>query len=103
MAYKLIITQSFEDDLDEVLYYISRKLYNPSAAKRLLNKTKEVISHIEDNPLLYTLYHDEALAKRGYRYAVVANYLLFYYIYEAEQTVNVARFLYGGQNVVNII
>ena len=76
---------------------------HPSAAKRLFNKTKEVISHIEDNPLLYPLYHDEPLAKRGYRYAVVANYLLFYYIDEAEQTVNVARFLYGGQNVVNII
>ncbi len=43
MAYKLIISERFENDLDSILHYISYRLYNPSAANRLLCKTEEVI------------------------------------------------------------
>ena len=101
MAYKLIVSQSFADDLDGILGYISYKLYNPMAATRLIANAEEVVSCIKENPFLYPLYHDEKLAERGYRYAVVSNYLLFYTIDEAKETIYVARFLYGGQNIGN--
>ncbi|MBQ8781312.1 MAG: type II toxin-antitoxin system RelE/ParE family toxin [Oscillospiraceae bacterium] len=103
MAYKLVISQSFADDLDDVLNCISHKLYNPTAANTLLANADEVVSYIKDNPFLYPLYHDEKLAERGYHYAVISNYLLFYTIDETEETVNIARFLYGGQNITNKI
>lgn len=103
MAYKLVISQSFADDLDDVLSYISDSLYNPTAANRLLGKVEKVITYIRDNPFLYPLYHDEELAERGYHYAVISNYLLFYTINETEETVKIARFLYGRQNITNKI
>lgn len=48
---------------------------------------------------MYPLYHDEKIAARGYHYAVVGNFLIFYKINEAEKSVFIARFLYGGQKI----
>ncbi|MBO6229903.1 MAG: hypothetical protein IJ784_13790 [Ruminiclostridium sp.] len=52
---------------------------------------------------MYPLYHDEDIAARGYRYAVVGNFLIFYKVNEAEKSVLIARFLYGEQNIVEQI
>lgn len=103
MVYKLKITQSFEDDLAAVLEYISNKLYNTSAARRLLFSAEKKISLIVENPSLYPLYHDEKLAQKGYHYVPVANYLIFYIIDKSDKTVFITRFLYGGQNISAVI
>ena len=103
MAYKVKITQSFEDDLAAVLEYISQKLYNSTAARRLLINTEEKISLICENPLIFPLYHDDKLAEKGYHYVPIANYLIFYRIDEYDKTVFITRFLYGGQNISTII
>lgn len=103
MTYKLVTTQAFVDDLDEVLNYISFKLLNPSAAQRLLADVTDKISLIDDNPLLFPLYHDDKIAKRGYRYTVVSNYLLFYRIDETEKTTYLMRFIYGSRNITDVI
>ncbi len=103
MAYNIKITQSFEDDLAAVLEYISQKLYNSDAARRLLINAEEKISLIGENPLLYPLYHDDTLSEKGYHYVPVANYLIFYRIDESNKTIFITRFLYGGQNISTII
>ena len=101
MDYKPIISQSFADDLDDTLNYITHKLCSPAAAHKLLGRAEETVSFIKGDPFLYPLYHDEKLAESGYHYAVISNYLLFYTINEDEKTVNIARFLYGGQNITD--
>lgn len=103
MRYKLVVTRSFENDLDEVLGYISNKLQNPTAASRLLGNAEKIIARIEENPMMYPLYHDERFAEKGYRYAVCSNYLIFYTIDEKSETIYVARFLYGSQNITEIL
>lgn len=103
MGYKLIITKTFNDDLDDIVEYISQQLFNSSAADRLMKMAEEKISNISENPLLYPLYHDEKLAEKGYRYTVVSNYILFYTVDEETRTVYVLRLIYGGQNILNII
>ncbi|MGN1417631.1 MAG: type II toxin-antitoxin system RelE/ParE family toxin [Oscillospiraceae bacterium] len=103
MEYKLVITQSFEDDLDEALDYISHKLQNPAAANRLLGNAEKIVARIEENPMLYPLYHDEKLAEKGYHYAVCSHYLIFYTINEKTKTISAARFLYGSQNITDIL
>ena len=100
--YKLIMTKAFEDDLDETLEYISKRLYNSDAAQRLLNIVDDKISLIEEDPLLYPLYHDDKLAKQNYRFAVVNRYLLFYKVGEIEKIIYLSRFLYSSQNITDI-
>lgn len=103
MTYKTVFSKAFEDDLDEALEYISNKLYNPNAAQRLLNNVSDTVSLLEEDPLLFPLYHDDELAKQGLRYTVISNYLLFYKVNELEKTVDLSRFLYGGQNIIHIL
>ncbi len=103
MEYNLIITAEFEDDLDSVLGYISNNLQSPVAASRLLNSTQEKISTIQENPFLYPAYHNEKLAEKGYRYAIVSNYIVFYKVDESNSLISVMRFLYGGQNILAIL
>ena len=103
MAYKIIVTENFKTDLDEVLGYISHKLQSPTAAKRLLENTEKTIDFLKDNPFLYPLYHEERLTEKGYHYAVVSNYLMFYTFNEAVGEVRLMRFLYGGQNIVSML
>ena len=45
----------------------------------------------------------EILDKARLCNAVISNYLLFYTINKTEETVNIARFLYGGQNITKKI
>ncbi len=92
MEYKLVITRSFGDDLDEALDYISYKLQNSTAANKLLGNAEKIVALIEENPMLYPLCHDERLAEKGYHYAVCSRYLIFYTINEKTKTISVARF-----------
>jgi len=97
--YKTILSEAFEKDLDSTLTYIRNVLFNDSAADNLLDKTEETVSRISENPFIYPLYHDEDIAKRGYRYAIVGNFLIFYTVNDKEKSVFIARFLYGAQNI----
>lgn len=103
MTYKTIFSKAFNDDLDEALEYISNKLYNPIAAQRLLNNVSHTLSLLEENPLIFPLYHDDKLAKQNLRYTVISKYLLFYKVNESEKTVYLSRFIYGGQDIANIL
>ncbi len=103
MNYAVDITQSFENDVSSVIDYISHKLYNSTAAERILNIAEKTILQIVDNPLIFPLYHDEKIAKKGYHYAVISKYLIFYTIDESNKIVHFLRFLYGGQNVTDIL
>lgn len=103
MNYRLDITESFENDVSAVIEYISHKLYNPSAAERLLKNAEKIVSEISENPFLYPLYHDEIIAEKGYHYAVISKYLIFYLIDETNKIIHISRFLYGGQNIIEIL
>lgn len=55
MHYKILLTKSFERDLDNTLFYITTKLLNRIAAKNLLKKTKDTINMLTDNPSAFPL------------------------------------------------
>ena len=97
--YNALISAAFEADLNNALSYIETELFSSKAAANLLSRTEEAIVRIADNPHMYPLYHDQDIASRGYHYSVTGNYLIFYKINETEQSVFIARFLYGGQSL----
>ena len=103
MAYKIQITDSFENDLDLVTAYISQVLQNPDAAAHLVDEAEKTVGLISDYPGMFSLYTDEEIAAKGYRNAPVANYELFYRIDEETETVYILRFLYAGQDITSIL
>lgn len=103
MEYKLIIAESFQQDLDSVLSYISVKLRNPIAAQNLLIKVEKIVNEISENPLLFPVFHIPSIAKKGYRCALIDNYDVFYKIDKENKTVYIARLLYGKMNFSAIL
>ena len=97
--YKIINTASFERDLDSIMDYLINSLQTKNAAVRLLERTEEIVSHISENPYMFPLYYDKEIAERGYHFAVIGNYLLFYTISEEKRTVILSRLLYGRRNI----
>jgi len=47
MGFELVISESFQKDMDEVIAYISLNLYNPGAASRLLKNAEAAVENIQ--------------------------------------------------------
>lgn len=101
MHYKILITKSFESDLDRVLLYISGTLKNRGAAGSLLKKIKDNITMLDSSPLAFHVYPN--ISKINYRFIPVGNYLIFYHVDEVQEIVYIDRFLYSARNIETIL
>ena len=101
MHYKILVTKSFESDLDSVLLYIAGTLKNRSAASSLLKKVKDNIAMLDSAPLAFPVYPH--ISKKSYRFIPVGNYLIFYHADEEKEIVYIDRFLYSARNIETIL
>ena len=101
MHYKILVTKSFESDLDSVLLYISGTLKNRSAASSLLKKVKDNIAMLDSAPLAFPIYPH--ISRNEYRFIPVGNYLFFYHVDESKAIVYIDRFLYSARNIEAVL
>jgi addiction module RelE/StbE family toxin len=99
MDFNVQFTNQAAYDLDEILRYISEELYNQRAAENFYKAVNKKISQLNKHPFMFPLYHDEKLRAEGCRFAVIGNYLMLYFVDESAAVVNVARILYGRQDI----
>jgi plasmid stabilization system protein ParE len=96
------ITKNGEGDLAVMsVDYIRNTLQNPIAANNLKDVVKKTYKNIKGNPFLYPTVPNDYLFSLGYRFAIVNNYIIFYYV--TEKTINITRFLYGHRDWINIL
>ena len=101
MKYRIVFSQLAIDDLDEIWYYISDALKNPSAAENTVNGILDKIDLLEAQPEMgVRLFFDDGL-NSGYRYVIYNNYLAFYRIYP--DTVYVDRVIYGKRDYMKLL
>lgn len=104
MAYSVRIMEKAEEDLSEIITYMSRTLCNPQAANNLLNEFLEEKSNIAENPYMYPLSNDLHLQEQGYhRFLFKKNYIALYLIDDDEKVVSIMRIFYAKRNYVNLI
>ena len=103
MSYSLYITDIAEEDISASVTYIADALKNPIAANNLLDEIERHEKILGETPNIYPLVRDESLARKGLRYAMIKNYLLFYVVDENSKTVTVIRFLHGRRNWKSIL
>ena len=101
--YSIAITEPAESDLLEAATYIAEQLLNPSAVGRLIDDVENAIYSLSDMPQRHALVNDDVLARSGFRFMPVGNYLIFYIIREEKKTVVIQRVLYGRRDWVNIL
>ena len=100
-AYRLTFLPLFEDDLNEIVDYITFELNNPEAANRLVNDVESAILERQDNPIAYAPY--QSIKQRPCRYyrINVHNYSIFYVV--LEDVMEVRRIIYKRRDMDNII
>lgn len=101
--YNVHITEPAENDLREIVIYISTQLKAETTALNMVRSIKTGIEKLETNAPIYPLVRDERLAAMGYRMLVIKNYTAFYIIDEKNKTVDIDRILYGRRDWQNIL
>ena len=101
--YKIDITKPAEKDILDAAIYIMDQLQNPTAANKLLDEVEKAVQSLDTMPQRYSIVKDGVLARSGYRFMPVLNYLVFYIIREEINTVVIHRFLYGRRDWLTIL
>ena len=103
MAFRIKFSDYANTDISNILRYISHNLGNPVAAERFYRNVNEIIEILKDNPYIYPLHHDEVLQDEGYHFAIIGNYLMLFLIDDNNSIVNIARIVYGRQNLTELL
>ena len=108
MTYKMEYLPSALRDLTEIADYIGVKLNNHEAADRLSENIVSKIDKLAEMPYRYPIYYPLAAfpvkpLKMEYRKMVVKKYLVFYWVDEEKHLVTIARVIYGGRNIDDVL
>jgi plasmid stabilization system protein ParE len=83
-----------ESDLFDIITYISSD--RPSAADRFAARIEKSLCLLSKQPYLGRIPKEDDLARLGYRYLVVDNYLIFYVV--EGKTIYIHRILHGARD-----
>ena len=99
--YKLSFLPLFEEDLNEIVDYISTDLQNPSAADHLMHDIESAINKRLEAPLSFAPY--PLLKKRPHLYyrINVRNFSIFYVV--IDDTMEVRRVLYSKRDLDKLL
>lgn len=100
--YKIQFTAKAHADLRRLFNYISKELYAPIAAKRVMSAIEDGIRNLADFPLSSPMIDDSFLAKKGYRKLVVESYIVIYKVSESKSTVIIHRIINAKLDYKNI-
>ncbi len=92
--YAVRLLPAAEADFKEAIAYIA--LDNPSAAGSLAKMIEKKLANLHSHPFMGKIPDEEHLARMGYRYLVVGNYLVFYTI--ERRTVWIHRIIHGARD-----
>ncbi len=97
--YHVRLLQIAEDDLADIVSFIA--IDDSVAAEALINRIEQNLAHLEAHPFPGRIPNDEELADLGYRYLVVANYLMFYTIHS--RNILIHRIIHGARDYKNLL
>lgn len=101
--YRVDISESAENDLRDIVRYISAQLSAPVTALKMMETLEEAIVALSDMPSSHSLVVDDRLSSMGYRKLMVKKYIVFFTINEKEKVVDVERILYARRDWLRIV
>lgn len=102
---KYTVTYSPEamDDLRSIYYYIAFKLKEPDIAKKLVDKIRNDIRKLDEQPERYAPVEWEPWKSMSMRKLPIGNYVVLYLTDNGQKKVSITRIFYGGRNIEKII
>jgi len=101
--YRIDISEPAENDLRDIVRYISTSLSEPMAALSTIDSIEEAIKKLRTMPQKYPLVMDERLMVLGYHKLIIKNYIVFFTINEKQRVVDVERILYKRRDWLHIL
>ena len=95
--YKLSILPLFEDDLNEIVDYISVRLQNPIAAEDFVDAVENAIQNRRSCAEAFEPYHSAKERRYPYYRIQVKNYTIFYVV--IGDTMEVRRIVYSRRDL----
>ena len=103
VKYRVDVSNPAEEDIRDIIRYISSQLSAPITAMKMLDTIEEALAKLAVMPDCYPLVRDDRLASMGYRRLEVKNYTAFFTINEKDKTVDVERILYARRDWANLL
>jgi len=103
VKYRIDVSGPAEEDLRDILRYISSQLAAPITAMKMMETIEEALAKLADMPEKYPLVRDDRLASMGYRRLDIKNYTAFYTINNGERIVEIERILYARRDWANLL
>ena len=89
-------TDVAKQDLDDILYYISKKLDNPMAVNNFMTKLEETISNVTTFPKCGSVVENDFIQRMDIRKLPILNY-------ESDNYILILRIIYGKRNPEQIM
>ena len=96
--YKLVYLPVAREDMVDIVRYVSHELGNPQAAERLAEALIAAAESIPPFPYANPVYTPIRPLRHEYRRLPVQNYLLFYWVDQTRQQINIARVIYAKRD-----
>lgn len=98
--YEIKVTRQAFEQMREIAHYISYDLMAPEAADNLLDDLKASILKLSVLPKKYPLIEEEPWRSEGVRKIVVKNFLVYYWIDEEYNKVQVTAVIYSKRDQI---
>lgn len=96
--FEVEFTEQCIEEMDNIYNYISEKLKENAAAKRLIKEVNKRVLELSSSPELYMKIGKVDRLKREYHRMVVKNFVVLYTIDYENKKVFISRMIYGRQN-----
>ncbi|HAG10324.1 MAG TPA: type II toxin-antitoxin system RelE/ParE family toxin [Desulfotomaculum sp.] len=101
--YRVDVSEPAENDLRDIVRYISAQLSASMTALQMMDTVEEAIMGLAVMPQKCPPVTDERLAIMGYRKLLIKNYIVFFTIDEKSKVVDVERILYARRDWHHIL
>ncbi|MDD6193393.1 MAG: type II toxin-antitoxin system RelE/ParE family toxin [Lachnospiraceae bacterium] len=93
--YEVKVTRQAQEQMAEIVDYITFELFAPDAAHNLLDKMENSIMALTEFPERNQLIDEEPWRTKGIRKIVVNNFLVYYWINNVEKKVHITAVIYS--------
>lgn len=98
--YEVRVTRLALEQMKEIVHYISNDLMAPDAADNLLDKMKAEITKLPSFPKKHALIDEEPWRTEGVRKIVVKNFLIYYWVDDENNGVQVTAVIYSRRDQI---
>ena len=103
MEYEVRITLQAQAHLREIRDYIAQELLAPEAAKSTIQRLGTAIASLSQMPKRAPLMDEEPWRSEGVRVRVVKNFLIYFWVNEAEKAVQIIAVIYARRDQTSVL